>query len=560
MSVIISSRLRAFTSYLYSTAFFTFLFGQRMFPFLLSRRDRERTYVSMNPKIFFLLAAVAATMLALAISRPSGRSPPPILSSQHDNLVVPKSLLLSTTATVVESAAQNSSVTSNDGHHAVASGGNAPLLASPSQTFAAMTELLRHPSLSTSDATLLVCVVGPPSVTVKWSKLLPPSSIFMTFPSKSTNATRTIHNARFSVIPGTIPAALWAYFGKYPQRRCSISIIELDDTNAAAGSGMPLGNSTTKAVGLLRSVSREPHLILFSSGSASPNASSVHPVDAALLESARRRYVRSDVAHTLDMNGGAGLYHARVFAKQHPLPSENLEHLLTSSTWASVDLRALNVLAKAIYRTVRNKAAGLMANVEGNSAQLQLERKVYTVLAQLPEVRTICEIGFNMGHSASLWLLANPTAKVYMFDLWSHEYSPIAEQFLRSSRATKFALQNVSSRLTIIKGSSLDTVPAFARKRPDVKCDIVSVDGGHTYELGLQDIENMRALANPAFHILLVDDTNCDAGWCVDEPCFEHERRGNVVNLLRISEFNGLRGISVFQYTSSNTTVVSYNK
>ena len=37
--------------------------------------------------------------------------------------------------------------------------------------------------------------------------------------------------------------------------------------------------------------------------------------------------------------------------------------------------------------------------VEGNSAELVLERKLYGAVAQLPWVKTICEIGFNAGHS-----------------------------------------------------------------------------------------------------------------------------------------------------------------
>ena len=141
----------------------------------------------------------------------------------------------------------------------------------------------------------------------------------------------------------------------------------------------------------------------------------------------------------------------------------------------------------------------------------------------MPAVKTICEIGFNSGHSASVWLAvrpsnffphfffsgskkssaeeivgrrgkdshfsfffslenkqANPNAKVIMFDLWEHAYAPRAEAWLRSQAAAAHGIQDGDARLTVVKGSSLDTVPQFAADNPDVKCDLISVDGGHT--------------------------------------------------------------------------------
>ena len=47
-------------------------------------------------------------------------------------------------------------------------------------------------------------------------------------------------------------------------------------------------------------------------------------------------------------------------------------------------------------------------------------------LAQSPFIRTVCEVGFNAGHSALLWLHANPSIKVYAFDLFQHKYSKLA--------------------------------------------------------------------------------------------------------------------------------------
>ena len=83
-----------------------------------------------------------------------------------------------------------------------------------------------------------------------------------------------------------------------------------------------------------------------------------------------------------------------------------------------------------------------------------------------------------------------------MFDLWEHAYAPKAEAWLRSPAAAAHGIVDGDARLTVVKGSSLETVPEFAADNPDVKCDLISVDGGHTYDVALKDRENMHLLAN----------------------------------------------------------------
>ena len=87
--------------------------------------------------------------------------------------------------------------------------------------------------------------------------------------------------------------------------------------------------------------------------------------------------------------------------------------------------------------------------MEGHSAELVLERKLYGTVAQLPFVRTICEIGFNAGHSAAMWLLANPRAKVVMFDMFTWKYSGENADFLRQHGA-RYGLVDVEKRLITV--------------------------------------------------------------------------------------------------------------
>lgn len=401
-----------------------------------------------------------------------------------------------------------------------------------------------------SAAPLQVCVLGPLSLAQSWRKVLltAASSIrrtprFLVFPNnfspgkgKSRFVPRTTtKDEYFRVTSGLLPTSAWHYFEVHPEDRCNITIIAKD---------------VPHVVPVLRSVSAEPHFVLFDRKDArnafTASVERNHLVIAADKKSVEGSEVNAPLSRVAEL---ASRFKVSKFSKRIPLPSPGMVDVLAGS-WTLVDLHRLDALSTGIMATVRrNSTEARQGNIEGHSAQLISERKVYTALARLNEVNTICEIGFNMGHSASLWLLANPRANVIMFDLWSHDYSPIAEAFLRSpAAASQFGLVNVSARLTIVRGSSLETVPAFAAAHPNVQCDILSVDGGHTYEIGLVDIANMKKLANPTFHLLFVDDTNCNRDWCVDAPCFEHEKRNTIVNVLRISELRGRRGISVFQY------------
>eukprot|EP00698_Gefionella_okellyi_P015341 TRINITY_DN4329_c1_g2_i1.p1 TRINITY_DN4329_c1_g2~~TRINITY_DN4329_c1_g2_i1.p1 ORF type:complete len:564 (+),score=126.08 TRINITY_DN4329_c1_g2_i1:249-1694(+) len=123
-------------------------------------------------------------------------------------------------------------------------------------------------------------------------------------------------------------------------------------------------------------------------------------------------------------------------------------------------------------------------------------------------VKTVCEVGFNVGHSTVIWLENNPNVHVYSFDFCSNPCSEDTIAFLQ---------RKYNNRLTLMCGDSRVTIPQFAREHPDVKCDLIHVDGGHTGDVPLADLRNMRVLANPSYHVLAMDDVNCDAEFC-DAP------------------------------------------
>ncbi|KAI0218172.1 hypothetical protein LSAT2_030103 [Lamellibrachia satsuma] len=135
--------------------------------------------------------------------------------------------------------------------------------------------------------------------------------------------------------------------------------------------------------------------------------------------------------------------------------------------------------------------------VEGNSAHTIYQPRLYYWLAGRSWVNTICEIGFNAGHSALQWLAGNDHAKVFSFDIGQYNYTQPMADYLKKI---------FPGRLHLIIGDSLTTVPRFSGENPFVKCDVILVDGGHTSQLALGDLQNMRPLANIQHHVLVVDD------------------------------------------------------
>jgi predicted O-methyltransferase YrrM len=117
--------------------------------------------------------------------------------------------------------------------------------------------------------------------------------------------------------------------------------------------------------------------------------------------------------------------------------------------------------------------------------------------------KTVCEVGFNAGHSALLWLLAGAT-RVVSFELGQHSYSHVAAEWL----SVRFP-----GKLHLVMGDSMQSVPLYHTMFPDEKCNIVFIDGGHKFEHAKSDMLNFRKFVelSPSAslgHILLVDDTN----------------------------------------------------
>jgi hypothetical protein len=117
-------------------------------------------------------------------------------------------------------------------------------------------------------------------------------------------------------------------------------------------------------------------------------------------------------------------------------------------------------------------------------------------LADRPTVQVVGETGFNAGFSAWVFLQASPATRVHSFDLGMYGYTQRAKQHIDEA---------FTGRHELIRGDSQETLPAFSRQHPGLTFDLIFIDGGHTYEVALADLRNMRAMAN-AGTIVVIDD------------------------------------------------------
>ncbi|KAK2141046.1 hypothetical protein LSH36_1173g00002 [Paralvinella palmiformis] len=124
---------------------------------------------------------------------------------------------------------------------------------------------------------------------------------------------------------------------------------------------------------------------------------------------------------------------------------------------------------------------------EGYTAQITVAFKAYLELASHSSVKTICETGFNAGHSTFGWLTINPNAHVYSFDIGVHRYAKPMAEYIRKLHPGRF---------NITWGDSTKTIPIFHRQHPEVLCDLIIIDGGHTTGICKADLLNFKKMAN----------------------------------------------------------------
>ncbi len=169
---------------------------------------------------------------------------------------------------------------------------------------------------------------------------------------------------------------------------------------------------------------------------------------------------------------------------------------------------------------------------EGFSAKYTEEFIVMYLLAKAPSVRTVCETGFNAGHSTFTWLQSNSEARVYSFDIGTHAYSKSMAKLLQ---------EWFPGRLSIMWGDSTQTLPAFREAHPEVTCDLISIDGGHTHDVCKADYENFKKMANSESIVMLDNYPDKRLGWMISlgDVWEKAKREGEIIEIFQCNYWPG---------------------
>ena len=163
----------------------------------------------------------------------------------------------------------------------------------------------------------------------------------------------------------------------------------------------------------------------------------------------------------------------------------------------------------------------------------------YNIIFLFSDVKTVCEIGFNAGHSTMLWLESNPNIHVYTFDINRWKYTEPMVRYLQFK---------YPGRLKEYFGDSLITVPKVA-KQHGFHCNISIIDGGHFKDVPIRDIINMKSLSHEGT-LLLIDDTSTGAE-SVDTVvnAIETLESADFLKRLFMCSRTGYRGFAALMYT-----------
>jgi predicted O-methyltransferase YrrM len=136
---------------------------------------------------------------------------------------------------------------------------------------------------------------------------------------------------------------------------------------------------------------------------------------------------------------------------------------------------------------------------EGSSIPQQI---VYYIefLLRNPHIKTVVEIGFNLGVSAAAFLAARPDIHVLSVDIGAHTYVLAGKRNIDA---------HFPGRHTLVIGDSTTTVPFLHTFFGQKKVDLFMVDGYHVEPTPRIDLSNALAWCGPESYII-VDDV-CEA-------------------------------------------------
>jgi predicted O-methyltransferase YrrM len=111
--------------------------------------------------------------------------------------------------------------------------------------------------------------------------------------------------------------------------------------------------------------------------------------------------------------------------------------------------------------------------------------------------KRVCEIGFNAGHSALLFLLSNQVEEFTIFDNNQHPYTNLCYDYIRTLYNPTFEF---------VEGDSTITIPKWIEETKKYEYfDVVHVDGGHSLSVITNDFMNALKIVKKNGHIIIDD-------------------------------------------------------
>ena len=140
------------------------------------------------------------------------------------------------------------------------------------------------------------------------------------------------------------------------------------------------------------------------------------------------------------------------------------------------------------------KSAERGDHLEGFIAASRVQLEAYLLAGHTHWAHRICETGFNGGHSALALMFGSMGSKMSSFDFMDKSFQPLAMQLMKQLFG--------SDRITFIAGNTKTTLQNLTAMH---LCNIISIDGGHSYDDSSSDIMNFfhHSACN---NIILMDD------------------------------------------------------
>lgn len=145
----------------------------------------------------------------------------------------------------------------------------------------------------------------------------------------------------------------------------------------------------------------------------------------------------------------------------------------------------LDAFTKATYSEYTDRKWGIASMSLYNQTKTRFMFDHLLDHDQHRKINTICELGFNAGHSSLLFLETIRHAKVYSFDLGD----------VRWSKGNSILFSKIYGDLfTYVLGDSMQTISNFLNK---ISCDVVFADGAKDFDHRYGDVKNFRNISYP---------------------------------------------------------------